>query len=159
MWKPGILEVRKALIKTWPGLSLVMFPSILCPISPEPQIPHLQSRNHPLPDFLGFLRVFNPCPLLGAFYVRRALLLFSGPYHRFNRSAMKSVISFSQTCSGCSLVLHNLLAEDTGPRRAVAQWPDMLARVGRSVQQRAAKHGRLRSPDANQPCSPKDGTA
>lgn len=67
-------------------------------------------------------------------------------YHRFNRRAMKSLISFSRTYSGCSLVLHNLLDEDTGPLGAVAKWPDTLARGGRSVQQRAAKHGLLRSP-------------
>lgn len=64
---------------------------------------------------------------------------------------MKSVISSSQTCSGCSLVLHNLLDEDTGPLGAVASRPDRLARVGRSVQQRAAKLGLLRGPLC---CSP-----
>lgn len=88
-------------------------------------------------------------------YMARCLLLWEGTcsflilsfsYHEFNRCAMKSVISFSQTCSGCSLVLHNLLDEDTGPLGAAAMWPDSLAQVERSVQQRAAKHDRPGSP-------------
>lgn len=35
-------------------------------------------------------------------------LAFPSSYRRSNGSAMKSVISFTETCSGCSLVLHNL---------------------------------------------------
>lgn len=55
---------------------------------------------------------------------------------------MKSLISFSQTCSGCSLVLHKPLDQDTGPPGAGALRPDTPARGGRSVQQGAAELGR-----------------
>ena len=79
--------------------------------------------------------------------LRRHLLLSRPPLllsFVFNRNAKRSVISFSHTCSGCSLVLHNLLAEDAGPLGATGMRRDRRAGV-RPAEGSRARAGRPRS--------------
>lgn len=146
MKEPGIetwyLEVRKAsLFQTWLGLSLVILPSV----TSVPNLPAASGSSYSKQEWSPASKRVHPCSVPS---MLRRHLLFSRPplllSFVFNRSAKRSMVSFSHTCSGCSLVLHNLLAEDTGPLGAAAMRRDTRAGV-RPEEGSRARAGRPRS--------------
>ena len=142
IFRPWYLEVRKAsLFQTWLGLSLVILPSV----TSVPNLPAASGSSYSKQEWSPASKRVHPCSVPS---MLRRHLLFSRPplllSFVFNRSAKRSMVSFSHTCSGCSLVLHNLLAEDTGPLGAAAMRRDTRAGV-RPEEGSRARAGRPRS--------------